>query len=627
MNDHAPGDVDFFRRASDAMPAMLAYWDTTMTCRYANRAYEAWFGIRGSSLVGRTIEDLLGPELFALNEPYVRAALRGESQVFERFVPNTTGGRHALAHYIPDVVDGVVRGFTAHVTDVSRLKTVEADLRKVIERLDAEIGRRRDAETTLVEIERTLALTLESLDEGFVAIDRAGNVARLNSIAERVTGWSEAEAKGRTFWEVFVREGRPPELVARNVVDLMVEASMPLETRHSVIVRSRTGTRTPVEVRMAAMSDEHRATRGAVLVFRDMSRLDAAERHQRRLVAVVEGSRDAIVAKNLERVITAWNGSAERTFGWTAAEALGQSIGILIPPDLVEEEDRIFESVRAGVAVPAFDTMRRAKDGQLVAVSVAVSPIEDALGNVVGASMIARDITEQKRRDEELRRSNAELEQFAYVASHDLQEPLRMVVNYTELLAERYREQLDEKAQKYIHYASDGARRMQRLVSDLLAYSRIGSQGKTPVRVSSNDVVTEVLRSLQVLIAESGATVEVVALPDVVADDVQFGQLVQNLLTNALKFRSTEPPRVVISACTVARMVELSVADNGIGFDMQHATRIFQMFQRLHSIGAHPGSGIGLALAKHIVERHGGSIWAESELGRGATFHFTLPRA
>jgi light-regulated signal transduction histidine kinase (bacteriophytochrome) len=297
---------------------------------------------------------------------------------------------------------------------------------------------------------------------------------------------------------------------------------------------------------------------------------------------------------------------------------------LIFPDDLWAQEPGIMAAIRRDEAVPPTDSQRVTKDGRRIDVSVGASPIRDALGNVVGASTIVRDITDRKRLEADLVRSNLELEQFAYVASHDLQEPLRMVVNYAELLEARYRDQLDDRAKKYIHFAVDGARRMQQLVSDLLAYSRVGSQGKPLVRVALGPLVQSVVKSLGVAVRESGAVVETGPLPDVMGDEVQLRQLMQNLLTNAIKFRSAEPPRIVVSASERDGKVVVTVRDNGIGFDMKHAGRIFQMFQRLHPAGAFPGSGIGLAIAKRIVDRHGGLLTVDATPGGGATFSFTL---
>lgn len=224
----------------------------------------------------------------------------------------------------------------------------------------------------------------------------------------------------------------------------------------------------------------------------------------------------------------------------------------------------------------------------------------------------------------ELQRSNAELEQFAYIASHDLQEPLRMVASYTELLGERYAGKLDARADKYIGYAVDGARRMQQLVNDLLAYSRVGSQGRPPQPTDAAQVLERVLRGMQTTIVESGAQISIGSLPTLPADATQLGQLFQNLIANAIKFHSERPPAIQISAATHPEGWLFRVADNGIGIEPQYAERIFQIFQRLHARDTYPGSGIGLAIARRIVERHGGRIWFEPTAGGGTTFCFTM---
>ncbi len=251
---------------------------------------------------------------------------------------------------------------------------------------------------------------------------------------------------------------------------------------------------------------------------------------------------------------------------------------------------------------------------------------------------VAEDITEQKLAEQQLRetladlkRSNADLEQFAYVASHDLQEPLRMVASFVQLLADRYRGRLDADADEFIGYAVDGAKRMQQLILDLLEYSRVGTRGQPLRPTDANAVLAGALWNLELAIQETGAIVTHDPLPVVLADPLQLGQLLQNLIGNAIKFRSSEPPRVHISAREVvegaatSKVWEFAVRDNGLGIAPEYFEKIFMIFQRLHSREAYPGTGIGLAICKKIVERHGGRIWVESAPGQGSTFYFTLP--
>ena len=247
------------------------------------------------------------------------------------------------------------------------------------------------------------------------------------------------------------------------------------------------------------------------------------------------------------------------------------------------------------------------------------------LGNVM-------DITDQKQDKErltqmvsEMKRSNTELEQFAYVVSHDLQEPLRMVSSYTQLLAKRYRGQLDADADDFISYAVDGAERMRALLNDMLDYSPVGTRGKPFKLIWCEDVLEKATTNLKVAIEDSGTLVSHDYLPMLVADEGQLVQLLQNLIGNAIKFCNQETPRVHVSAEKRGEVWVFSVRDNGIGIDPQHAQRIFEMFKRLHTREEYSGTGMGLAICKKIVERHGGHIWVQSQAGEGSTFYFTIP--
>jgi PAS domain S-box-containing protein len=480
------------------------------------------------------------------------------------------------------------------------------------------------AEETVERASERFRRIVEAAPSAMLSVDTKGQIALANRNAEVLFGYSREEIVGQPIESLLPQRFRAAH--AGYVQSFFRDPqARPMGAGRDLFARRKDGTKVPVEIGLSPMDTPEGAFTLASII--DITeRLETAALQQR-LAAIVESSQDAIVSKTLDSVVTSWNRGAEHLLGYTAAEAIGHSIRMVVPERLFHEEAEFIERIKANESINHYETARVRKDGREVSVSVTLSPIRNASGEIVGASSIARDITARKRAEDELRRSNAELEQFAYVASHDLQEPLRMVANYTELLGNRYKGRLDEKADKYIFYAVDGAKRMQRLVSDLLAYSRVGSQGKEPTRVDSGVVLRRVVQSLEGLIREAGATVAFGALPTVLADEVQLQQLLQNLVGNAIKFRSAEAPRVEVRAILDGARWTFSVSDNGTGFEMRYADRVFQMFQRLHERGKYEGSGIGLAIARRIVERHGGRIWVESASGAGTTFFFTLPAA
>ncbi len=303
--------------------------------------------------------------------------------------------------------------------------------------------------------------------------------------------------------------------------------------------------------------------------------------------------------------------------------------------------DDVAETLRSrnraiGGEVDAYRMQKRfvRADGSVMHAEVAVRNIRDADGSLRFLVGLVQDVTERilaqrdlQERTAELERSNRDLEQFAYIASHDLQEPLRMVSTFTQLLQERYRGRLDAEADEFIRYAADGATRMQHLIRDLLAFSRIGSGGRELKRVDSARALEQAVANLHAMREESGASIASESLPAVLANPTLLVQLFQNLVGNALKFRGSDPPLVRVSARRAGRMWEFAVADNGIGIAPAHHERIFGLFKRLHDRGRYPGTGIGLALCRKIVEHHGGAIRVESAPGHGATFYFSAPAA
>jgi len=351
---------------------------------------------------------------------------------------------------------------------------------------------------------------------------------------------------------------------------------------------------------------------------------------ERRYRCLFDAAGEGIIVHDLEGLILEANAAIIKRLGGSRDDLVGMNVMEICGSEASASwSEHMVRVRRQGHAV--FEMTHRCLDGTAMPVVVSSHLIEDVSGEVVLS--ISRDFTEHRRAEkalldavEELQRSNWDLEQFARVVSHDLQEPLRMVESYTQLLAQRYENQLDDKAQKYIHYAVDGAARMQRLINDLLTYSRVATQGQVPEAVDSGSVLDEALRNLSAVIDESGATVTNGQLPQVRADATQLLQVFQNMIANAIKFRGKDSPEVYVVAREEDGEWLFSVKDNGIGIDAQYADRVFTIFQRLHTRDEYPGTGVGLAVCKRIVERHGGRIWFESEIGKGTTFFFTLPR-
>jgi PAS domain S-box-containing protein len=350
------------------------------------------------------------------------------------------------------------------------------------------------------------------------------------------------------------------------------------------------------------------------------------EREAMLLRAIVDSSDDAIISKDLSGIITSWNKSAERLFGYTAAEVIGQPITILIPPDRLDEEPEILARLKRGERVDHFETIRRRKDGSLLDISLTISPVKDREGNIVGASKIARDITENKRVTDELRRANRDLEQFAFSASHDLKEPLRALNIYSELLTNNHASKLDGEALEFLSYLRAGAMRMEKLVSDLLAYTQVTKFQKPSELADANEAVAAALQSLGNSIGESDACISTDVLPSVHMHPVHLQQLFQNLIGNAIKYRNREQrPVVRITADRQIGQWAFAITDNGIGIPSEDKEHIFGLFKRLHSDAEYSGTGIGLAICKRIVEQYNGRIWVESEPGQGSVFRFTLP--
>ena len=381
----------------------------------------------------------------------------------------------------------------------------------------------------------------------------------------------------------------------------------------------------------AAVGQSHRRS------LHDPQHLSAGEADiSPQLRAVINTSADGIVVFDEAGAILDFSPAASRMFGYGAEEAIGRNVSTLMPEPHGAEPDRyLADHIATGNARMIGrnrEVVARHKDGSAFPVDLAVSDISTTGRRLFLGVM--RDISWRKEAEREkeeqfvaeLARSNAELAQFAYVASHDLQEPLRMVASYLELISRRYQDKLDDEAKEFIAFAVDGATRMKRLIHDLLAYSRAGSSPLNIELTDTGDVVRSVLATLALAIDETRAIVEVGPLPRLRVDPLQLGRLFQNLIENAVKYRSADAPVIHVSATRTAGFWRFAVVDNGIGVDPRFRDKVFEIFKRLHSRDKYSGTGIGLAVSKLVVERHGGRIWVESGPdGVGSTFCFTIP--
>jgi PAS domain S-box-containing protein len=384
-------------------------------------------------------------------------------------------------------------------------------------------------------------------------------------------------------------------------------------------------------------------SRKVAILFNDITERKRAEETQLRLAAIVNSSDDAIISKTLDGIITSWNPGATKVFGYSGAEAIGKPMLMLIPSERRSEEPEILARIARGESVEHFETGRVRKDGQRIIISATISAIKDHTGKITGASKIARDITESKQAEEEIRRLNAELEQrvatrtaeleaankeleaFSYSVSHDLRAPLRAVNGFARMVLEDFSPQLPEEGRRYLERICNGGKRMGELIDDLLTFSRLSRQPINRDSVDTIKLVQNVLEELKP--QQEGREIElrIAKLPSCKADPALLKQVWVNLLSNAIKYSRERKPAVVEIGCIRDNGENIFfVKDNGAGFDMQYVKKLFGVFQRLHRSDEFEGTGVGLAIVQRIVHRHGGRVWAEATVGHGATFSFTL---
>jgi PAS domain S-box-containing protein len=503
-----------------------------------------------------------------------------------------------------------------------------------------DITARKAVESALLETKERLRLVMDSAaDYAIYALDTEGRIYSWSAGAERIFGYSESEIVGQYAAVLYPPEDHDlPAQEMRKAIELgYVENERWLARKN--------GSRFFASGMMRLIHDDEGNLRGFARVSRDVTGRRLLEDERSRLTALLEAERQRLssIVTNVPGII--WesyldaatqtaqiqfiSAYLETLLGYTVEEALSTPNfwdSVIHPEDVERVKEEMAKTRGGATQVITFRALH--KGGRVVDLEGHVTGAPDsghARGVMMDVSERQRFIQAQARYAQMLRRSNEELQQFAYIASHDLQEPLRMVTSYLQLLEQRYAARLDADAREFISFAVDGAARMRELINALLAYSRVERSEAPFEEMPAQVALDTALANLALKIEDSGATITRDPLPSLKADAVQMAQLFQNLISNALKFHGSQPPRVHIGVAREGDEWRFSVRDHGIGIAPEHLQRIFVIFQRLHQRDEYPGSGIGLAICKKVVERHGGRIWVESTPGEGATFYFTIP--
>ncbi|MGE5639811.1 MAG: PAS domain S-box protein [Clostridia bacterium] len=523
----------------------------------------------------------------------------------------------------------------SHLPYESTRQVLRSGNRHMIVAVSRDIRDRIAAEAALRESEERFRQTFELAGSGIAHVDLQGRFQRVNRMLCEILGYTEEELIGRSVKDISHPADRDVTDTQRSLLRERGSAPVRFEKRYL----RKDGATVWVDLAIALVRGHDGQPTHEIAVFDDISETKQAEQALReseeRFRSLTQVSSDWYWEQDDKFCLTFMSTLMEKGTGLPASTYLGKQRWDRPALNLTEEDWRRHrEQLVRHEPFRDFEILRAGEDGRKAWVSLSGQPIFDADGKFKGYRGVGKNISERKEAEAELRRahdelarSNSELEQFAYVASHDLQEPLRMVSSYTQLLQRRYGDKLDGDAKEFMAFIVDGAGRMKQLIEDLLAYSRVGTRGKEPKPAAVEGAVRRAITNVRAALEESGASITYDPLPTVPADEVQLAQLFQNLFGNALKFRSASVPRIHVSAKELEHEWEFAVQDNGIGIEPQYFERIFKVFQRLHDKAQYPGTGIGLAICKKVVERHGGHIWVSSQPGEGSTFHFTLPKA
>ncbi|HEY4184200.1 MAG TPA: PAS domain S-box protein [Polyangia bacterium] len=471
---------------------------------------------------------------------------------------------------------------------------------------------------------------LEAAPDAVVIATTDGKIALVNGQAENLFGYDRAELIGKPV-EILLPE-RYRAIHPRHRQDYAAAPQVrAMGATRELYGRRKDGTEVPVEVSLSPLQTEQGPLVNSAI--RDISERKRSDEQRFRLAAIVESSGDAIIGKTLDGVVTSWNQAAERIFGYAADEIIGKSITTLIPAGREHEEKEILAKLAKGERIEQFDTVRLRKDGSELHVSLTSSPVRDANGHLIGASKIVRDITQRRLAEgalaqakDQAETASRELEAFSYSVAHDLRAPLRGMNGFAHVLLETYRDKLDAEGQDWLQEIVLNAKKMGELIDALLSLARVTRSELKAERINLSTVAREVIEQLRKLEPDRAVEVHIDENLFAEVDGRLARALLDNLLGNAWKFTGQVPgAHIDFGAQTTAEATTFFVRDDGAGFDMKFASKLFAPFQRLHTNAEFAGTGIGLATAQRIVHRHGGRIWTEGAVGRGATFYFTLP--
>lgn len=474
-----------------------------------------------------------------------------------------------------------------------------------------------------------LHTTLNSIGEGVVSTNLEGRIVFANPAAGSMLLRKQNDLAGNALSEampLFCEVGG-----ARLEISALRSGAGQIATGEAALrVRGRPDL--PIEYMATAIRSNEGVVYGSVVAFRDLTARRKAEAASRLLAAIVESSDDGIIGQDLTGTITSWNGGAEKIFGYKAEEMIGRHTSLLTSLGKTDEMIELLGRIGKGGCFEQYRASRCTKAKVRIHVSITASPLYDATGRIIGDSRICRDITNEvvaaeklERLNIDLGRTNDDLEHFAFVASHDLQEPLRMIAVYSQLLIQSYPREHMANGKLYVDNIVEGTKRMKELLADLLSYTEIGCrEDLSEEPVDLNTILQRVKQNLKASIDTTRALVETSTLPCVRGREAHFIPLFQNLLSNAIKYRGKAAPHIRVSVNRTEEGSTFAVSDNGIGIDPQFHEKIFVPFKRLHG-QAIPGTGIGLAICQRVTERYGGRIWVESVEGRGAKFFFTIP--